>query len=163
MSILIPILSVAVLGGVLLGLLPREKNRSFANSLIGTHKASLTRMSDGVVATRYLLGTNGSDALHVAVCGANNVPVGIICDEASAAEEELAVSLLGAAPATLRMVAAGTIAAGSLVYTAASGKVGALPTTSGTYYCVGIALTAAAASGDVIEVDPCVAQKVVVS
>jgi hypothetical protein len=162
MSILIPILSVALLVGVLLGLLPSRKDRSFANSLTGTHRGSVTRFTDAAVTTRYLLGTVGSDSVHVAINGANTVPFGVIADEAAASGEEVSVELLGAASTTTRMVASAAIAIGSLVYTAASGRVSTLSATSGTYYCVGVALSAASAAGDVIEVDPCVAHKAVV-
>jgi hypothetical protein len=41
--------------------------------------------------------------------------------------------------------------------------VSALSSTAGTYYCVGIALTAASAAGDTIEVDPSSPQKTVVA
>jgi hypothetical protein len=163
MSILIPILGVALLTGVALGLMPKRKDRSFANSLIGTHRGSMTRFADAVVTTRYLLGTTGSDSQHVAVCGASTIPIGVIADEATNAGDEVAVELLGASGSTVRMVASAAISAGSLVYTAASGMVGTLSSTAGTYYCVGVALTASAASGGVIEVDPCVAHKTVVS
>ena len=163
MSILIPILGVALVAGVALGLLPKERGRSFANSVIGTHRGSVTRLTDGAIATRHLLGTAGSDASHVAICGVATVPMGVINDEASASGEEVAVELLGSANSTVRMVAGGAIAAGSLVYTAANGLVTALSATAGTYYCVGVALSAATASGEVIEVDPSAAHKVVVS
>ena len=163
MSILIPILSVALLAGVALGLLPRERSRSFANSVTGTHKSVITRLTDAAVTTRYLLGTAGSDVSHIAVGGASSVPMGVIADEASAAGEEVAVELLGSAGSTVRMVSAGSIAAGNLVYTAASGRVSTLSSTAGTYYCVGIALSAATAAGEVVEIDPCVAHKIIVS
>jgi hypothetical protein len=163
MSILIPILGVALTAGVALGLLPKERGRSFANSVIGTHRGSVTRLTDAAVSIRYLLGTQGSDASHVAVCGASTVPLGVIADEASDAGEEVAVELLGAAGSTVRMVAGGAVPVGSLVYTAANGLVTTLSAAAGTYYCVGIALSAATASGEVIEVDPCVAHKITVS
>jgi hypothetical protein len=163
MSILISIISVAILVGVALGLMPRRGERSFANSLIGTHRGSATRFADAIISTRYLLGTTGTDAQHVAVCGASAVPIGVISDEAASAGDEVTVELLGSSGNTVRMVASAAITAGVLVYTAASGKVSALTSTSGTYYCVGVALTAASAANDVIEVDPCVAQKTVVS
>lgn len=163
MSILIPILSVALLAGVALGFLPKKRTCSFANSVIGTHRGSLTRLTDAAISTRYLLGTNGSDASHVAICGASTVPLGVIADESSAAEDPVEVELLGSAGSTVRMVANGAISAGNLVYTAASGMVGTLSATAGTYYCVGVALSASTVSGSVIEVDPCVAHRVVVS
>jgi hypothetical protein len=162
MSILIPILSIALLAGVVLGFLPKKRAFSFANSVIGTHRGSITRLTDGAIATRYLLGTTGSDASHVAICGAATVPTGVIADEASIAGDPVAVELLGSAGSTVRMVAGGAVNVGSLVYTAANGMVSALSAAAGTYYCVGVALSAASASGDVIEVDPCVAHKVTV-
>jgi len=163
MSILIPILIVAALVGVSLGFLPRERERSFSNSLPGTHFGSVTRLTDAAVAARFLLGRIGSDAVHVAVCGASNVPLGVIDDTAAGAGEDVAVQLLGCADCTLRMVAAAAITAGVLVYTAANGKVSALSASAGTYYCVGQALSAAASADEVIEVDPCPAVKTVVA
>jgi len=163
MSILIPILIVVSLLGVSLGFITRARTCSFSNSLPGTHFGSLTRLTDGVVASRFLLGRVGSDEEHVAVCGASTVPIGIIDDTASSAEEDVAVQLLGCAGSTVRMVSAAAIAAGSMVYTAANGRVSTLSVTSGTYYCVGVAVGSASAAGEVIEVDPCTAVKTTVS
>ncbi|HNX04680.1 MAG TPA: DUF2190 family protein [Opitutales bacterium] len=162
MSILIPIVIVASALGASLALYRGERSRAFANSTCATHRGSVTRLTDAAVSTRNLLGTNGSDASHIALCGASNVPLGIIADEASAAGEDVAVLLLGSSGTTLGMVAAGAINAGSLVYTAANGRVSALSATAGTYYCVGVALTAATTAGDSIEVDPSAPQKTVV-
>ncbi len=163
MSILIPIVIVASALGASLALLRGNRGRSFANSLASTHRGSLTRLTDAAITSRNLLGTSGSDTAHVAVCGASSVPLGVIADEASAAGDEVAVQLLGSSASTLVMVAAGAIAAGAPVYTAASGRVSALSATAGTYYCVGVALTAASAAGDAIEVDPSSPQKIVVA
>ena len=88
--------------------------------------------------------------------------LGIITDEASTAGETVAVELLGAIPGTIRAVAAGAVSAGEAVYTAASGRVQSLPSAAGTYYQVGVSLTAAAASGDEIEIITCVPRKLVV-
>lgn len=141
----------------------RPRLVGLANIAEGTHTGNLTRMTDGALTTRNLLGKLGSDAMHVVACGANDIPVGVITDEAVQAEEPVNVALLGSAEDTRRMVAAAPVAAGALVFTAANGKVTELSATPGTYYGVGLALSAAAADGDEIEVDPCIARKTVVA
>lgn len=55
---------------------------------------------------------------------------------------------------TLEVTAGGAISAGADVYAAANGKVTAVPTAGGTYLRVGVALEAAAADGDIIEILP---------
>lgn len=141
----------------------RKMRPCFSNSLPGTHFGSVTRLSDSAFASRFLLGCAGSDSEHVALCGASNVPVGVIDDSTSGAEEDVAVQLLGCAGCTLRMLSAGAISAGSLVYAAANGKVGPLSATAGTYYCVGVALIATTGADELVEVDPCVPVKTVVA
>lgn len=53
---------------------------------------------------------------------------------------------------TVEITAAGAISQGADVYAAAAGKVQALPTAAGTYRKIGIALEAATADGDIIEI-----------
>ena len=124
-----------------------------ANALTdGTHAESVTRLTDAAITTRHLLYKVGSDGAHVAACGVAEIPVGTIADEASAAEADVAVLLLGKGRTKL-MVASEAITAGEAVYTAAAGKIQDVPsTTTATIYQVGYALTAAAADGDIIEV-----------
>lgn len=119
---------------------------AFANIAEGVHESSVTRLTDAAITTRHLLYKKGTDADHIAVSGASDLPIGVVADEAKAAEENVAVQLLGKG-ASKRMVASEAIGAGVLVYAAASGKVA----TSGTQ-CVGVSLIAASADGDVIEV-----------
>jgi hypothetical protein len=124
----------------------------------------MTRLSDAALATEHLLVKVGSDADHVAVMAAvTDVPVGTVPDTPGAAEEEVAVNLLGAASETLEMIAGEAVAAGVRVFAAADGKVNDLSAVAGTYFCVGTALEAAAADGDEIEVDPCIPYPVVVT
>jgi hypothetical protein len=134
-----------------------------ANIAEGTHEEAVSRLTDAAIATRHLLYKIGSDSNHIAVCGAGNVPMGTVADEAAGAEEYVALNLLGARKTSVLMVASEAITVGEQVYTAANGKVQDLPGTSGTYYCVGTALTPAGADGDLLEVDPCVAQRTVVA
>ncbi len=122
-----------------------------------------TFLVDAAISTRHLLVKFGSDAVHVAVCGASNVPLGVCTDEPEAAEDATNVSLLGAAQGTRLMVASEALSAGDKLYTAAGGKVQNLPGSAGTYYLVGVALTAAAADGDELEVLPCFPVAAVVS
>lgn len=136
---------------------------ALANIAEGTHgNGVITRKTDAAITTRYLIGKIGSDAAHVAVAGAADVPLGIIEDEASAAEELVPVKLFGSGQGTSLVVASAAIAAGDFVVAAASGKVRTLPGTTGTYYILGRALHAAAADGDLLEIDPTpVTQRVV--
>lgn len=136
---------------------------TLSNIAEGTHEDALTRLTDAAITTRHLLYKVGSDANHIAVCGAANIPMGTVPDEASAAEENVALLLLGGAKGSRLMVASEAITAGEQVYTAANGKVQDLPGSTATVYLVGTALTSADADGDLIEVDPCVAQKTVVA
>lgn len=82
----------------------------------------------------------------VALAEAGQMGVGTTENPATAADEIIGVRLNNA-HGTRKVVANGAISEGSLVYTAASGKVGS----SGTV-CYGVALEAATADGDVIEV-----------
>lgn len=70
-------------------------------------------------------------------------------NEASFASGDIRSVRLRNAPGTRKMVANAAIAVGAQVYTAAAGKVGA---SASTAYREGIALTASAADGELIEV-----------
>lgn len=123
-------------------------HRLMANSElgVGTHDANITKLTDAAITVRHLLYKKGSDNDHIAVSGATDIPLGVVADEATAAELDVTVKLLGKGE-TKKMVANAAITAGVPVYAAASGKVA--PTGS---VRVGIARTASAADGDVIEV-----------
>lgn len=155
------ILMVALIGLLLAVLRPALLKRSThglaVNVAEGTHGPTLSKRSDAAITSRYLLGKVGSDIGHTAVTAAvTDIPLGVIIDEASAAEEVVGVALLGVFPGTVKMVANAAITAGALVSVgAAGGKVATLPGAAGTYYIVGRALTAAGADGDVIEVQHC--------
>lgn len=111
--------------------------------------------ADAALTTRFLLAKIGSDANHVTYAGTSDIPIGVITDEAAAAEDLVNVRLLGSSNhATVPMVASAAITVGDMVVSAANGKIRTLPGTTGTYYIIGRALQAASADGDVIEVDP---------
>jgi hypothetical protein len=82
----------------------------------------------------------------IAAAGVGDIEVGTMVDAALAAGP--ATVRLRSAQGTAKMVAAGAIAAGAAVYSAAAGKVNDVA----SMYRVGIALDAATADGDVIEV-----------
>jgi hypothetical protein len=129
----------------------------------GTHSGALTKLTDAAITTRHLLHRRGSDDSHIALCGASDTlpPLGPVADEATGAEEPVAVQLLGKG-ATKRMVASEAITVGDEVWTAANGKVQDRSATTGTYWIVGTALTAAGADGDIIEVQDCAPLRVTV-
>ena len=121
-----------------------------------TNETARTYFADAAISTRNLLYKQGSDVTHIAVAGASDVVLGTVDDEVTTAnltDQPVAVILLGAGPSTVKMVANAAITAGTAVYQAASGKVA--PT---GIRRVGTALTAAAADGDVIEVNSCIPQ-----
>jgi hypothetical protein len=127
------------------------------------HKGSITRIADAAIATLNLLVTVGSDADHFAVMAAvTNVPIGV-CIDTPDADDEVAIALLGCADETREMVAGEAIAAGVRVFAGADGKITDEPAAAGTYFCIGTAITAAAADGDPIEVDTCVPYPVTVT
>ena len=103
------------------------------------------------ISTRYLLVQKGSTDTKMIVNVATTRPWGPVLDE-PAVGDIAAVEVLGAVAGTVKVVANAAISVGSLVYTAAAGKVS--PTFGATLYMVGRAITAAAADGDVIEIVP---------
>lgn len=126
----------------------------FANIAEGTVAGNKSYLSDEALATRFLLVKLGTDANHIAIAGAADIPIGVATDEAAAAEDLVNVGLLGSSSETRKAVASAAIAVGAMIVAAASGKVRTLPGTTGTYYIIGRALQAAGADGDVIEFDP---------
>ena len=145
-SLMIMAVSLLALLATCVWLAKRNSLTFLANVAEGTHHGAITKLTDAAITVRHLLFKKGTDDGHVAVSGASDLPWGTIDDEAAAAEESVAVQLLGKGSAK-RMVASGVINAGVAVYAAASGKVAA----SGTVV-VGISLSAAGADNDIIEV-----------
>ncbi len=164
-TLLIPVVASAA-AVAFVALHPATKRRGFISAINiaeGTNKNAKTYKADAAVGTRFLLAKIGTDQNHSAACGASDIPIGTMTDEAAAAEDLVAVELLGISNRTLLMVASEVITAGEAVYTAAGGKVQDLPAGAGTYYKVGHALTASAADGDLIEVQHCAPIATVVS
>lgn len=125
-----------------------------ANIAEGTHDGNITKAADAVITERFLLAKIGSASDRVAVCGAADTPIGVITDEAAAVGDLVNVALLGSSKSTLKMVASAPIAQGALVEPSVTGRIQTLAGSAGTHHVVGRALDAAAAAGEVIEVDP---------
>lgn len=112
-------------------------------------------MSQYVQAPTKAFSASGAIAIHLrvktptslATAGADDVEIGTMEEAALAAGDVVSVRLRSA-EGTCKMVAAEAISAGARVYGAAGGKV--KDTANGNF--IGIALDAAAADGDVIEV-----------
>jgi hypothetical protein len=118
-----------------------------------------TYLADNAFTSRYLLAKIGSDASHIDVCTAADVPLGVVPDMTPTTDVgnltyPLPVNLFPVTNTTERMIAAGPIALGAFVSPAAVGQVQTTPATTGAYYVVGRALTAALAASDMIEVSP---------
>ena len=114
----------------------------------------VTRTLNNAVATRYLLAKAGTaPATEADLSTANTRPVGYFTDT-GAAGDSIAVQLFGSAKSTAVGVASGAITAGDVICTDASGKIQTEPTSAGTYYIIGRALTATSADGDLLEYAP---------
>ena len=135
---------------------------AFANIAEGTHGGNTTKKTDAAITTRFLFGKKGSDDDHIIPCTAStDIPLGVITDEAAAAEELVNVGLFGSSSETRRITLSGTVVVGDFLVTDSTGKGQKLPVSTGTYYIVGRALQAGV-SGDVIEFDPVTAVQRVV-
>lgn len=156
---LIIVAAFALVGALLLKSGSQGFDLIVSNFGEGTHEAGcLTKSADAAFGSRNLLCKVGAAANTVDVCTDGDKPIGIVTDEVATADlatEVVGVELLGSANRTLLMVASEAIAYGDDVYPADDGKVQGLPAAAGTYYKVGIALTAAAADEDELEVAHC--------
>jgi hypothetical protein len=141
-----------------------------SGAAVGTHDCNITKRAETAIATRYLLGKFGTLPTDVGICGASDLPIGVITDEAKSPAElqEKAivnVALLGS-PTTLNAVAGAQIHAGDILVAAEGGMVKPLPeaqASAQTYCMVGIAMTGADAIGRSIEFMSCVPQQWVVA
>lgn len=126
-----------------------------ANVADGVHDESVSKLPDAAITVRHLLYRVGSSPNHVAVAGANDIPLGTIADEATdaqvtAGDHWLTVNLLGKGT-TKRMVASEVMATtGVRVYAAAGGKIAL----SGNVL-VGTLLSTSVGDNDIVEVQDC--------
>ena len=143
------ILAVAAMRSAIRGL---RLTANVYDAAIETHDATVRRTNDAAVTARHLLWQQGSTDNGIAVNIATTPPLGTVDNTETSTGVGITVNLLGKG-GTKKMVANAAISAGVRVFTAAAGKVS--PTHGSTLYQVGIALTAAAADGDIIEVLDC--------
>jgi hypothetical protein len=159
------LLSILLLAILVVALLPwviaqvKTITRGVAHNSLVHPDGKISLKPTAAITTRFLIGKRGASASLVAVAAAGNVPLCIIEDTATADDvtlgTPLACALLGATVGTVRMVAAGAIAADVDVYSIGNGKVEDLAGAATGDYRVGRSVTAAAADGDEIVVVPC--------
>lgn len=163
-DLLVAVATAIVIGCNKLFRAPALPRAGFANTYdeaVETIDGDVPYKTDDTVSTRHLLFKQGSDANHIAICGASDEPLGTVDNKSLVAEDRCTLLALGL-KATRKMVASEAISAGEDVYTAASGKVQDEPASAGTYYLIGQARTAAGADGDVIDVYTCRPVRVIV-
>lgn len=164
------VLPLALIGGGAVLIIHRQSrlcpvSNSIAEDLLTIPSGcSLSRVTEAAF-TKHALAYEGSSAGGVRVCGASNVPIGPVSvdgsDVAIASGDRVNVHRLHSGQPCL-VIASGSVSRGDRLYTAASGKVSTLSASAATYYLVGEALTAAA-DGELLVLNPCAPQKVVVS
>lgn len=135
----------------------RRPGRFMANIGEGVRgEGYITKLSSAAMTTRYLLVKFGADVDHITISSASHEQVlGVCIDEAVGAEEYVTVALLGCFTGTIRMVASAAIVIGAFVASDGTGKAITLTPAGGGKYQIGVALTAAAQAGDIIEVAHC--------
>lgn len=137
-----------------------ETSIQLANAITAvniTPKGRATYLADAAFTSRYLLAKVGSDANHVGIAGAADIPLGVVDDMTPTTDTDLSywlpVDLFGLCEDTKRMQASAAIALGAIVVPAAAGQVATAPG-SGAGYAIGRAKTAAVAGNDLMEVIP---------
>lgn len=145
--------SIGLRGGIL----------AFNSLTSGIHpRGILSLRTDAAVAAKNYLGKRGSDASHVAViAAASDQPLGLMKDEAEAAEYPVNVQLLGLSENTEVGVAGEDIAIDTDVYSKGDGTLCDQPAVAGTYWLVGRSVEAAS-NGQPIEFSPCRPQKIII-
>ncbi len=143
-----------------------------ANIAEGTREFD-SLVPDVAVPARCLLVKRGSDPQHFAIAGAGDRPIGVCEDQTSTAGVALPglalrVSRLGISTRGKRVAVNSAVAQDDLLVPAANGYAQTLPTATGTYWVIGNAEQAGAASGvastpTIIEFIGCLPYKVTVS
>lgn len=174
-TLITAVLLGALLSAAVLSILrPRRIGEYFANNALIVSvfpKGRTSRLADASFTSRYLLAKAGSDASHIAICTASDVPLGVVPDMTPTPDQAnsdlsypLPLNLLGLNEDTERMIAAAAIAVDAFVVPAAAGQVKTLPTSGGgTTYIVGRALSAAVAQNDQVNILPCFPYQVTIA
>jgi hypothetical protein len=118
-----------------------------SNTAIGTHEDCITKCAKTSLKPSQLVALDASDPEGVNLSGSNSVPFGVTSDEA-AVGEIVNVDFLGCSN-TLHIRAGANISAGALLIPGPNGTVLPMPTSTGTYNCIGLALSSAANGAEV--------------
>ena len=117
--------------------------------MTSTYEGGIRPFDTDAAIARYSL-VKFASADTVTVSGATDAPLGTVLEQAHSAGQTVAVRLLNR-PGTMKCIAAGPFAAGAVVYGVASGQVDDVAAGN---VRVGVALEAAAAAGDIVEILP---------
>lgn len=116
----------------------------------GTHENAITKVASVAINQRHLLVAFDSENQDkIKICTSTDIPFGIVSDEANVGDV-VNVDLLGCSY-TIKILAQDKIVAGDLISVGNDGKIVPMPTDSGTYACIGIALSGGSA-GSCVEV-----------
>jgi hypothetical protein len=118
-----------------------------SNTAIGTHEDCITKCAKMPLKPSRLVALDPSDPTGINLSSCSSIPFGVTSDEA-ATGEIVNVDLLGCSN-TLHIRAGVDIPAGALLIPGANGTALPMPTTAGTYSCVGLALSSAASGTEV--------------
>jgi hypothetical protein len=126
---------------------------------LGTHEGTLSKFphADNLPAHRLICFTEDSD--HIQLCPNNELPIGVTYQPGTSTLLPVCIHLLGTSKYTLHIQTSDTVKAGSLLCSDDDGYVKSIPTTSGQYTCIGIALTDGQ-KDDLIEVSTTVPHKI---
>ena len=114
-------------------------------------KSPMTMLAGEDLAAKRLVKLTAGEIFHNTATATND-PIGV--NDYAVKDTYYAEMSTYSEDGTLEITAAGVIALNADVYAAAAGKVQALPATGGTYRKIGIAMKAATADGDIIEILP---------
>lgn len=119
-----------------------------------THKNNITKIASANLSKGTVVKLKSTDTTKIEACAATDAAaIGIVLDAVKSGDN-VAVALLGIANHTVEAIANAAISAGAKVYLGASGKVQPAPAAGAaaqTVYCIGVALTAAYADGNIVE------------
>ena len=124
------------------------KTKILSNVALGTHEDCITKHAKTAVKSNRLVSIDATDSDQVSHSSASDLPFGVAMDVADV-DQELNVALLGCSN-TIRVIAGAAIKSGDLLIPGDDGEIAPMPTSNGSYTCIGIALSGAA-KGELVE------------
>jgi hypothetical protein len=126
----------------------RASRLHFCNIAEGTHGNGIFSKRTDEAIPRYRLVKFGSNADHVVFADAGEQALFLATDDATAAEDLIAVQALALAEGTVKLITngAGALAAGDILVAANDGKVAKKSASAGNYYVVGVCCQVVAAT-----------------